>query len=202
MTEETPAAVVLFCEQAPKGIAGLLASKCVERFGVPSLILVPSAVPGIAVGSGRSVPGLDLEQQLQSFAPLFARFGGHAQAVGLTLRVDRIGDLRSGMESACGGLRPRREPQAEGNLWLGDLSASFYAQLRQLEPFGEGNRAPVFRIEEAEVAAVRNHWVQLRQGRHTLEAFNWKVDVRDRMRGDWLIEFRSKTRNVCGFVSK
>jgi hypothetical protein len=81
------------------------------------------------------------------------------------------------------------------------LSASFYAQLRQLEPFGE-DRAPVFRIEGAEFVAVRNRWVRLRQGRHTLEGFHWKVDVRDRMRGDWLIEFRSKSRNVCGFVAK
>jgi single-stranded-DNA-specific exonuclease len=203
MAEETPAAVVLFCEQAPKGIAGLLASKCVERFGVPSIILVPSGVPGIAVGSGRSVPGFDLEAQLQSFAPLFDRFGGHAQAIGVTLRVDRIGELRSGLESACRGLAPRREPQGEGNLSLCSLSATFYAQLRQLEPFGEGNRAPVFRIEGAEVIAVRNRWVRLHQGRHTLESFNWKVeDVKGGMRGDWLIEFRSKTRNVCGFVPK
>jgi single-stranded-DNA-specific exonuclease len=202
MAEETPAAVVLFCEQAPKGIAGLLASKCVERFGVPSIILVPSGAPDMAVGSGRSVSGFDLEAQLQNFAPLFDRFGGHAQAIGVTLRVDRIGELRSSLEAACRGLTPRKEPQAEGNLWLGSLSASFYAQLRHLEPFGEGNRAPVFRIEGAEVAAVRNHWVRLRRGRHTLEAFSWKVDVRDGMRGDWLIEFRSKTRNVCEFAPK
>jgi single-stranded DNA-specific DHH superfamily exonuclease len=82
------------------------------------------------------------------------------------------------------------------------LSTSFYAQLRQLEPFGEGNPAPVFRIEGAEAVAVKNRWVRLRQGRHTLEAFHWKVDVRDGMRGDWLIEFRSNTRNVCRFVAK
>jgi single-stranded-DNA-specific exonuclease len=202
MAEETPPAVVLFIEQVPKGIAGLLASKCVERFGVPSIILVPSGVPGMAVGSGRSVPGFDLEQQLQNFASLFDRFGGHAQAIGLTLRADRIGELRSGLGCSCRGLPPRREPQADGNLSLCSLSASFYAQLRQLEPFGEGNRAPVFRIEGAEVAGVKNRWVRLRQGRHTLEAFHWKVDIKDGMRGDWLIEFRSKTRNVCGFVPK
>jgi single-stranded-DNA-specific exonuclease len=200
--EETPAAVVLFCEQAPKGIAGLLASKCVERFGVPSIILVPSGVAGIAVGSGRSVPGFDLEQQLQNLAPLFDRFGGHAQAIGLTIRGDRIGELRSGLESACRGFAPRKEPQVDGNLSLCSVSASFYAQLRQLEPFGEGNRAPVFRIEGAEVVAVKNRWVRLRQGRHTLEAFSWKVDLREGMRGDWRIEFRSKTCNVCGFVPK
>jgi single-stranded-DNA-specific exonuclease len=202
MAEETPVAVVLFCEKAPKGIAGLLASKCVERFGVPSIILVPSGVPGIAVGSGRSVPGFDLEQQLQNFSPLFERFGGHAQAVGLTLRVGRIGELRSGLVSVCRGVALRKEPQAEGNLSLCSVSTSFYAQLRHLEPFGEGNRAPVLRIEGAEVVAVKNRWVRLRQGRHTLEAFHWKVDVRDGMRGDWLIEFRSKTRNICGFVPK
>jgi single-stranded-DNA-specific exonuclease len=77
MDEKRPAAVVLFCEQAPKGIAGLLASKCVERFGVPSIILVPSGVPDLAVGSWpQCVPGFDLEAQRQSFAPLFDRFGG------------------------------------------------------------------------------------------------------------------------------
>jgi single-stranded DNA-specific DHH superfamily exonuclease len=147
------------------------------------------------------VPGFDLEEQLQNFAPLFDRFGGNAQAVGLTIQVDRIGELRSGLESACRGIAPRTEPQAEGKLSLCSLSASCYAQLRQLEPFGEGNRAPVFRIEGAEVAAVRNRWVRLRQGRHTL-AFSWKVDMRDGMRGNWLIEFWSRTRNVCGFMPK
>jgi single-stranded-DNA-specific exonuclease len=202
MARETPAAVVLFCEQAPKGIAGLLASKCVERFGIPSIILVPSGVPGMAVGSGRSVPGFDLEAQLQNFSPLFDRFGGHAQAAGLTMRVNRIGELKSGLESACRGLTPRRQPQAEGNLSLCSLSASFFAQLRHLEPFGEGNRAPVFRIEGAEVVAFKNHWVRLRQGRHTVEALNWKVDVRGGMRGDLLVEFRSKTRNLCGFLPR
>jgi single-stranded DNA-specific DHH superfamily exonuclease len=155
MVEETPAAVVLFCEHAPKGIAGLLASKCVERFGVPSILLVPSGVPGIAVGSGRSVPGFDLEQQLQSLAPLFDMFGGHAQAVGITLRVDRIGDLRSALESACRGLALRREPQADGNLLLCSLSASFYAQLWQLELLGKG-------IERRSFVSRAQKWPQSR----------------------------------------
>jgi single-stranded-DNA-specific exonuclease len=202
MTESRPAGVVLFCERAPKGIAGLLASRCVERFGVPSIILVPSGLPGLAVGSGRSVPGFDLEHQLQTFAPLFARFGGHAQAVGLTMHVDRIEELRTGLEGACRGLTRQKEAEADGTLSLSSLSASFFAQLRHLEPFGEGNRAPVFRIENAEVAAVRNRWVRLRQGRHTLEFFSWKVDVRGGMRGDWLVEFRGKTRNLCVFLPR
>jgi single-stranded DNA-specific DHH superfamily exonuclease len=124
------------------------------------------------------LPVIELQQMTISWSSQLGAnsFGGHAQAIGLTLRIDRIGDLRSGLESTCRGLTPRQAAQAEGKLWLGSLSASFYAQLRQLEPFGEGNRAPVFRIEGAEVAAVRNRWVRLRQGQHTLEALNWKVE--------------------------
>jgi hypothetical protein len=145
------------------------------------------------------VPGFDLEAQRQSFAPLFDRFGGHAQAIGLTLWVDRIGELRSGLESACRGIAQQIEPQADGNLWLGSLSASFYAQLRA-RTFWGGEPSAGFPYRGRGSGRGQEPLGRLRQGRHTLEAFHWKVDVRDRMRGDWLIEFRSKTRNVCGFV--
>ena len=54
---DTPAGLVVYRETSPKGISGLLASKCVERYAVPSIVLVPSTTPGIVVGSGRSAPG-------------------------------------------------------------------------------------------------------------------------------------------------
>jgi single-stranded-DNA-specific exonuclease len=56
----TPAGLVVYRETSPKGIAGLLASKCVERYSVPSIVLVPSTTPGQVVGSGRSIAGIDL----------------------------------------------------------------------------------------------------------------------------------------------
>jgi single-stranded-DNA-specific exonuclease len=59
-----PAGLVVYRETSPKGIAGLLASKCVERYAVPSIVLVPSTTPGLVVGSGRSVPGVDLRSKL------------------------------------------------------------------------------------------------------------------------------------------
>ena len=60
-----PAGLVVYRETSPKGIAGLLASKCVERYSVPSIVLVPSTTPGQVVGSGRSVPGIDLVETLR-----------------------------------------------------------------------------------------------------------------------------------------
>ena len=76
---------MVYRETSPKGIAGLLASKCVEKYAVPSIVLVPSTSPGLVVGSGRSVPGIDLVETLRPLGELFFRFGGHAQAVGLTM---------------------------------------------------------------------------------------------------------------------
>lgn len=200
--ESRPAALVLYREQAPKGIAGLLAAKCVERFGVPSIVLVPSGTPGVAVGSGRSVRGFDLEKQMQNFASLFDRFGGHPKAVGLTLPVSRVTELRRHLEESCRGLSRSAEIQAEADLSFASLSPAFYSAARQLEPFGEGNPAPVFRVRGTEVSAVKNRWVRLRQGRYTLELFNWQVDVESGMRGDCLVEFRGKTRNLLGFSAK
>ena len=89
-----PAGLVVYRETSPKGIAGLLASKCVERYSVPSIVLVPSTIPGQVVGSGRSVPGVDLVETLRPLGELFLRFGGHAQAVGLTMAVDHIEEFR------------------------------------------------------------------------------------------------------------
>jgi single-stranded-DNA-specific exonuclease len=54
ISQPAPSALVLYRERCPKGIVGLLAAKCVERFGVPSIVLAPSPEPGLAVGSGRS----------------------------------------------------------------------------------------------------------------------------------------------------
>jgi single-stranded-DNA-specific exonuclease len=81
----------------PKGIAGLLAAKCIERFRVPSIALAPSQEPGVAVGSGRSVAGFNLAEALEQFRGFFKRFGGHAQAVGLSMPIGEIGVFAKGL---------------------------------------------------------------------------------------------------------
>src|SRR6185437_10074037 len=87
ISRPAPSALVLYREDCPKGIAGLLAAKCVERFNVPSIVMAPSTEPGLVVGSGRSVVGLNLAEALEQFRGFFKRFGGHAQAVGLTMPI-------------------------------------------------------------------------------------------------------------------
>jgi single-stranded-DNA-specific exonuclease len=196
-----PPALVLYRERCPKGIAGLLAAKCVERFGVPSIVLSPSPEPGLAVGSGRSVAGFDLAEGLEQYRTFFRRFGGHAQAVGLTMPNGQIETFAKGFISFVEGLKldRSREIREDGELVLATAGKHFDEQLALLEPFGEGNPAPIFLVRSVEISSLRNRWVRIRQGRFSLDALCWDLSLKERMHGDCLIEFRGKRRILKDF---
>jgi len=196
ISQPVPSALVLYREACPKGIAGLLAAKCVERFDVPSIVLAPSPEPGLVVGSGRSVAGFDLAEALGQFRQFFKRFGGHAQAVGLTMPVGRIEAFAKEFTIFVESLKLERnhEIREDGELVLATAGKHFDEQLALLEPFGEGNPAPVFLVRGVEVASLRNRWVRIRQGRFSLEALCWDVAPQAGMRGSCLVEFRGKRR--------
>jgi single-stranded-DNA-specific exonuclease len=202
--KEVPTGLVVYRETSPKGIAGLLASNCVERYSVPSIVLVPSTTPGLVVGSGRSVPGVDLVETLRPLGELLLRFGGHAQAICLTMAVDHIEEFRDkfarSVEPVVRGDSQTLNADAELNLSF--VGRHFNEHLRLLEPFGEGNRPPTFSIRMAEVLSVRNKWVRIRQGRSTVEALCWEVPVTEQMKGDFLVEFYGKTRILRGFTPR
>lgn len=194
--QPAPPVLVLYRESCPKGIAGLLAAKCVERFRVPSIMLAPSPEPGLVVGSGRSVAGFDLAEALAQFRRFFKRFGGHAQAVGLTMPASQIEAFAKEFTIFVESLKLERnhEIREDGELVLATAGRRFDEQLALLEPFGEGNPAPVFLLRGVEVAGLRNRWVRIRQGMFSLEALCWDLAPQVGMRGSCLIEFRGKRR--------
>lgn len=201
ISQPGPAALVLYREWCPKGIAGLLAAKCVERFGVPSIVLTPSLEPGLAVGSGRSVAGFDLAEGLEQLRTFFRRFGGHAQAVGLTMPIAQIGTFAKEFTILVEGLKldRTREIREDGELVLATTGRHFDEQLALLEPFGEGNLAPIFLVRSVEIASLKNRWVRIRQGRFSQEALCWDLSLKEGMRGDCLIEFHGKRRILRDF---
>jgi len=199
--QPAPAALVLYRETCPKGIAGLLAAKCVERFKVPTIVLAPAPEPGLVVGSGRSVAGFDLAEALEQFRGSFKRFGGHAQAVGLSMPIGQIEAFAKEFTTLVEGLKLDRNHQIreDGELVLATGGKHFDEQLALLEPFGEGNPAPVFLLRRVEVASLRNRWVRVRQGRYSLEALCWDLSPKVGTCGDCLVEFRGKRRILRDF---
>ena len=138
--------LVLEGEGWHRGVVGICASRVVERWRRPALVL--SCEDGEAHGSGRSIPAFHLLQALEACPEIFTRFGGHAHAVGCALPVERIVDLRSRLDAYA---RQRLAPedfvpvlQYDAEIGLQEITNDFWLALQKMEPFGASNPVPVF----------------------------------------------------------
>ena len=134
-----------------RGVIGILASRVVDRTGKPALVIAHE--DGQAYGSGRSVVGFHLLDALtaidgESEPKLFARFGGHAHAVGFSLPSTLLPELRERMvrhaESQTGVSDAVETLNCDAELSLGEITPAFLQTLEQLGPFGNGNPEPLF----------------------------------------------------------
>jgi len=141
-----PPILVEWSAEWHKGVVGVAAGRVAKDFHRPVVLL---AVEGeTATGSGRSVPGLELHGFLAAWKDRMTRFGGHSQAIGLTVEVARLEELRQEWETA-GESWPAeilaRRYEYELHLAPREVSESLLAQLARLEPFGQGNARPLVR---------------------------------------------------------
>jgi len=139
------------------GVVGIVAARLVERFHRPVFVLSVDEEAEEARGSGRSIPSFHLLEALESMAGLFTRFGGHRQAAGLSLPVERIGEFRRRLSAYAASrlgtedLQPVREIDAR--LEFSEITGQSAADVLALRPFGFGNPAPLFAIEKVKVAS-------------------------------------------------
>ena len=145
-------ALILTSPEFHEGINGIVATRLVERFYKPVLIL--SEREGKLKGSGRSIPELHLKDALAECADLLERFGGHAAAAGCRLIPENIDAFRERFFAFCKKNIPESiEPklQLDGYLEFPKLTNMFVEQLDRLQPFGEGNQEPLFSVETPEL---------------------------------------------------
>jgi single-stranded-DNA-specific exonuclease len=141
--------LVLWSAEWHKGVIGIGAARLVEQFQLPTILV---AVEGDeARGSARSTPRVDIKSVLDACASHLIRHGGHAQAAGMALRAENLPAFRTAFLAALSS-RPDAGPLPETydlDLPLAELAtrdvADLVSELEQLEPFGAGNRRPVFR---------------------------------------------------------
>lgn len=137
---------VLFKNDWHKGVIGIVASRCVEKYYRPTVILTEHEQ--MVSGSARSVPGFDVYEAIAECADLLEQFGGHTYAAGLTLKRENVEAFRQRFEEIVAG-RVTDEmlvPQIEVDsvMQLRDINFKFYGILKQMEPFGPENMRPVF----------------------------------------------------------
>jgi single-stranded-DNA-specific exonuclease len=137
---------VLYQEHWHKGVIGIVASRLIEKYHRPTIVLASSN--GKAVGSGRSVPGFDLHDAIDACSEHLVQFGGHKYAAGLTIELDKIDDFKTAFDKVVSEritdeqLIPQIEIDAE--IELTDINEKFFNIIEQMGPFGPGNMRPVF----------------------------------------------------------
>jgi single-stranded-DNA-specific exonuclease len=130
------------------GVIGIVASRVAERVHRPVLLIAEDQAAGRGRGSGRSIPAFDLFSAIGACAPLLERYGGHRQAAGFDVRLDRIDALRAAFnEHARSVLTPDdlvAEVRVDLELTLREADVALCRLLRHCGPFGLGNPQPVF----------------------------------------------------------
>lgn len=175
--------LVVAGESWHRGVIGIVASKLVDAFNKPVVVL---SVDGTTVhGSCRSIPAFDMLAGLDRCADLFERYGGHRQAAGLTMGAGRVVELRRRLAAhandvlAPEDLRPRLNVDAP--LRLDEISPETVAGIDRLAPFGNGNPKPVFESAGVEVARgparlkERHLTMTVRQGGRVFRALAWRA---------------------------
>ena len=146
------------------GVIGIVSSKITEKYFKPS-ILLSFEEDGIGKGSGRSIPGFDLHEALLKCLDKIEKFGGHAMAIGITIKEEKFDKFKEkfeeiAIEQDIEKIVPIINIDAKIN--LSDINKQMVESLKDLEPFGEGNKMPVFLFKNLKIDSIR----ALSEGKH------------------------------------
>ena len=150
-------AIVVCGEGWNPGVIGLAASRLVEKYKWPTILL--SRDGDICVGSARSIPGVNIHEAMSTCRDLFIRFGGHAQAAGLTIEAKNVPEFKRRLSEA---IREQAVPEAfipteeyDLELELSEMTEAFVDAFSAMQPTGFGNPAPVFCVRGVHTTDVR-----------------------------------------------
>lgn len=152
-----PQAIVVYDPTWSVGVAGLIASRILDRFHLPVFVL--AEINGQIAGSGRSIEGYDCVQALNAMKDLFAKYGGHARACGFTLVENyKLDEFKKRASAYARKVLSDEEvvPKLviDGAVKINQLTWDFYEQIQLFEPFGMGNQQPKFLSAGVEIVDV------------------------------------------------
>ena len=160
------------------GVIGIVSSKITEMYFKPS-ILLSFEEDGMGTGSGRSIPGFDLHEALSKCTDTIEKFGGHSMAIGITIKKEKFEAFKKEFEEIA------KEANIEeivpiinidAKIDFSSIHKEMVESLKELEPFGEGNKMPVFAFKNLKIDSIR----ALSEGKHlklTLKEGNTVVNA-------------------------
>lgn len=162
-SQENKQVLVLGKEGWHHGVIGIVASKITDLYFKPSILLCYE--DDLAKGSGRSIPGFDLHEALMKCQDTIERFGGHSMAIGITIKKDKFKEFSDEFEKIAKSAKideivPIINVDAKIN--LNEINREIIESLKLLEPFGEGNKMPIFAFKNLKIDSIR----ALSEGKH------------------------------------
>lgn len=145
------------------GVIGIVSSKITDMYFKPSILLCYEE--NLAKGSGRSIPGFDLHDALMKCMDTIDRFGGHSMAIGITVKRENVEAFAKKVEQIAKEEHIEEIMpiiQIDGKLELSNINKQMVESLKELEPFGEGNKMPIFAIKNLKIDSIR----ALSEGKH------------------------------------
>ncbi len=138
------------------GVIGIVASKITDKYLKPSILLCEE--DGICKGSGRSMPRLDLHEALNQSRENLEKYGGHAMAVGVSLKKENLEKFKEDINSYIEKLNIKETKPViniDMEVSLKQISKETVKELNKLEPYGEANETPLFLIKNLKVESIR-----------------------------------------------
>jgi single-stranded-DNA-specific exonuclease len=182
-------AIVLHQDTWHPGVIGIVASRIVERYYRPTVLM--TTIDGVAKGSARSISGFDIYQALKKCEDKLIQFGGHRYAAGLTVELDKIEDFRQAFYRVANETLPKEllTPviNIDSDLDIAELTPKFVRVLSQFAPFGPENMRPVFSARNVELFGQprivgKNHLkFKVKKNGRTIDAVGFNLgDLLDR----------------------
>jgi len=147
--------IVLHHDSWHPGVVGIVASRLVEKYYRPSIML--TTIDGVAKGSARSIPGFNIYEAIEECKDLIIQFGGHKAAAGMEIEVNKIDDFRKRFNEILktnmtdDAIIP--EIKIDSKISLCEITPKFIRVLDQFAPFGPGNMRPIFLAEDVKIVA-------------------------------------------------
>jgi single-stranded-DNA-specific exonuclease len=178
--------LVVAGEEWNEGVIGIVASRLVEKYYRPTIVLSIDKEKGTAKGSARSIEGFDLFANLTECQEMLVKYGGHRLAAGLSISLEEIEPFRVKINTLAKKklteeqLYPKTEVDIECR--LEDVTLSLLEQISRLAPFGASNPEPVICIKDVEISSMRKvgrdgehlKWT-FKQNDHILEAIGFRL---------------------------
>lgn len=141
------------------GVIGIVASKLVERFYRPAIVLSVDDEKGLAKGSARSIMGFDLFQNLSTCRDILPHFGGHPMAAGMTLKIEDVGELRSRLNQLASKILTEEDfipvTKLDSEIELKNVDLKALEEMQMLAPFGMYNPKPKVLIKAASISQMK-----------------------------------------------